>query len=104
MKIERDLNQTAKDLGAIVADLNLYYQRGKPVFHDHMGKLRVMTGIIFRTWINHQGVITFLNLDAAGVPIPCSLSIADAAAILESVSFLMCVKPLGDSNDEGGGL
>jgi hypothetical protein len=96
-----DLNSTAKQLGALAGNLDLFYHRGKIVFRDHLGILQVMTGMKFRTWINHQGVVTFSKLDAAtGAPIPCSLSCGDAAAILECQSFLKGVRPLAESNGE----
>lgn len=106
VKIGRDLNAMAKTLGPIVATLDLFYHRGEIVFYDHLGNLQVMTGLKFRTWINHQGVITYLKLDeATGAPIPCSLSGGDASAVLECESFRRCVKPLAMSPyNEGGGL
>lgn len=102
VQILRDLNSTAKALGVIAAELPLFYHRGNVVFYDHREKLQVMTGMDFRNWINHQGVMTFSKFDDDGAPVPCSLSCGDAAAILKAGSFLMGLKPLVKPYDEGG--
>ena len=104
VQILRDLNSTAKALGEIAPELPLFYHRGNVVFYDHLERLQVMTGLDFRNWINHQGVLTFSKFNDDGEPVPCSLSCGDAAALLKAGSFLMHLKPLATSEDEGGGL
>lgn len=105
VQILLDLNSTAEALGAIAAELEVFYHLGKVVFYNHFGVVEEMTGLKFRTWVNHQGVFTYREFDTeTGLVIPCSLGLEEAETILESMSFLKNVKPLVASNDEGGRL
>ena len=104
VRIERDLSVTAKSLAEIAPLLPLFYHRGKIVFIDHLQTLQMMTGMRFRTWINHNGVITYAKTDeVTGEPVRVSLSCGDAAAILEDDGFRRRLKPLPAALDEEGG-
>lgn len=98
VKIDADLNTTAKRLGEIIARLDLFEMNGDLVFFDHAGKMQTMTGRRFRTWISDY-VITAAQFDKkSGAPIPISLGIDEAATILESENFRRGVRPLAGVN------
>jgi hypothetical protein len=98
VRIEPDLNVTAKRLGEIVARLDMYSMNGDQVFFDHLGEMQVMTGRKFRTWISDY-VITAVKFDkATGEPWPCSLAVDEAATVLESENFKRGVRGLKGVN------
>lgn len=100
VKIEPDLNMTAKKLGQIIARLDLYNLNGEQVYFDHEGKMQVMTGRKFRTWICDY-VVTCQKFDnKSGDAIPVSLQVDEASTILESENFKRGVRPLLGINRE----
>lgn len=94
VKIEMDLNVTARRFGEIVARLDLYNLNGELVFFNHRGEKETMTGRKFRTWISNH-VVTCQKFDPkSGYPIPCSLAVDEASTVLESENFKRGVRPL----------
>jgi hypothetical protein len=98
VRIELDLNVTAKRLGEIVARLDLFNLNGEQVFFDHAGEMQVMTGRKFRTWISDWVVLCVKFDGKSGGAIPQSLGIDEAATILESENFKRGVRPLAGVN------
>jgi hypothetical protein len=98
VRIEPDLNVTAKRLGELVARLDLFAMNGDQVFFDHAGEMKPMTAKKFRTWISDH-VITADKFDKdSGSPWARSLGIDEAATVLESENFRRGVRPLKGVN------
>jgi hypothetical protein len=85
--IAKDLNQTAKLLGQVVGRLDLFFLNGDMVFFDHSGEMRVMTGRVFRTWINEFVVMAERYDRQTGQAVRTTLDQTDAATIIESENF-----------------
>lgn len=98
VRIEADLNVTAKRLGEIAARLDLFEMNGDQVFFDHAGEMRVMTSRRFATWINDFVVMAAKFDKEDGRPIPGMLGIEAASVILESENFRRGVRKLNGVN------
>lgn len=98
VRIERDLNTTAKRLGEIVSRLDLFEMNGEQVFFDHLGEMKVMTGRKFCTWINNHVIMAEKFDKDSGDAIPSMLGIDAASVILEAENFRRGVRPLQGVN------
>jgi len=92
VRISPDLNETAKLLGQIATRLDIFKLSGELVFFDD-GLMRVMTGRIFRTWINDH-VVMATKFAADGSAVRGTLEVTDAATILDSPNFRRGVREL----------
>lgn len=98
VRIEPDLNVTARRLGEIVARLDIFEMNGAQVFFDNKGEMQTMTGRKFRTWISDH-VVTCVKFDPkSGTPWPASLAVDEAATVLECENFRRGVRPLKGVN------
>lgn len=104
IQILPDLNATAKQLGAVVADLDLFSRAGEVVFPDDLGNIEPMTGRKFRTWISDHVTIYRKVIRETGEPIPCSLKPEESATILECGNFQRFLKQLPMDADKEGGV
>lgn len=98
VRIEPDLNVTAKRLGEIVARLDLFEMNGDQVFFDHAGEMRMMTPRRFATWINDSVVMAAKFDKDSGTAIPGMLGIEAASVVLESENFRRGVRRLNGVN------
>jgi len=94
VKINADLNRTARDLGEIVRKLDLFELNGDLVCFDHEGRLQKMHPQRFRTWINKDVVVCRKFDQKTGEGIPDTLKIEEAGAILEAEGFRRSVRAL----------
>lgn len=99
VRIESDLNITAKRLGEIIGRLDLYERDGEGMsFFDHKGRERPMTARTFRTWLNDHVIMAEKFGKEDGMAIPGILSTDAAATILESVNFRRGVRTINAVN------
>lgn len=101
--LTRDLYATAKAVGDIIGEMDLYEHSGKFYYPDHLGEMQVMTPAVFRNWINHQGVITYRKFNIHRERVTRSMTFDEAESILCSLYLLRKVKPLPVNVDEEGG-
>lgn len=97
VRIDPDLNITARRLGELVARLDLFKQNGELVWFDSEGDRQEMTPHIFRTWINQHAVL-FYKSDKDGEPVRATLKLVDASSILTAPAFLRAVRRLEGEN------
>jgi len=87
VRVEADLNTTAKHLGQIVARLDLFDLNGEMIFFDFRGERQMMNAKIFGTWINDFVVIAEKFDKDTGRPIPGMLHLEQCAVILACENF-----------------
>jgi hypothetical protein len=94
VRIEKDLNQTARMLGAVISRLDLFEMNGELVYFNHLGEMKPMTGRKFCTWINDH-VVMAEKFDAkSGVAVAGMLGIDAAWVVLDNENFRRGVRPL----------
>lgn len=98
IRIEPDMNVTARHLGQVVARLDIFRQNGELVYFDHEGERQIMHPLAFRTWINNHVVIAEKFDKATGAAIPSTLTKEAAATVLVSQNFLRGVRVLRGMN------
>lgn len=87
IQISADLAKTARELGEVVSRLDLFDLNGKAMFFDHRGELTEMTPQRFRTWIHEHVVVCRAREKDTGQPIPDTLYVDEAAAVLQAERF-----------------
>lgn len=97
--LSKDLNEVGRRLGAIVSRLDLFFLNGELVFFDE-GEQRVMTGRVFRTWINEYVLLASrYNKETGEAEGRVTLDQTDAATILECANFRRGVRRIREVNE-----
>jgi hypothetical protein len=89
-----DVNLNAQRLGMQCSRLDIFRRGEQLVFFDCDGLEILVTGRRFRSWINEHVTIAFKFDGKSGQAKPGTLSVEEAATILESQSFLRHVRKI----------
>lgn len=92
--LERDLNRVARRLGEVISRLDLYQMNGDYQYFDFEGKMQIMTGRKFCSWINDHVVMAEKFDKDDGSAIPGMLGIDAASIILDNENFRRGVRKL----------
>ena len=98
VRIDQDLNVTARRLGEVIQNQDLFEMNGTLVYFDHRGERQAMTPTAFRTWINDRVVVAEKFQKDTGLAIPGILTKDAASTILESQNFRRGVRVLTGMN------
>ena len=100
VRMDPDLVVTARHLGQVCAQREIFQQNSELVFFDWSGERRQMNPAIFRTWIRDRAnCLIFEKRDkASDKPLPITLTKDAATTILESEPFQQRVRPLTAMN------
>lgn len=93
VRINPDLNRTAREIGEIVAKLDIYQQNGVLLYFDDKRQKQEMKAHPFRTWLNNHAVVAS-KFDKEGNAVRATLDVTDAQSVLQAGSFLRNVRPV----------
>jgi hypothetical protein len=89
------ISRMARRFAELIPLFDLYEINDELYYYDHERKRRVMTGPIFRGWIEEAGVIVFGRFDGrSGQPVLESLTKSDASDILVQPVFRRAVRKI----------
>ena len=96
--VHADLNVTARHLGQIVSQRELFEMNGELIYFDHRGERQVMTPVRFRSWMSEEVLIFEKRDKNTDLPLASMLTKDASATILESQPFRRGVRPLRGMN------
>jgi hypothetical protein len=92
VRIDADLNRTARDFGEVARKLDIYELNEELVYFDASGRMKQMHPQRFRTWINGHVVVCRKFGKESGQAEPSTLEVQEAGAVLESEAFRRAVR------------
>lgn len=99
VRLAGEIVETARHLGQVVSNRDLFFQNEEMVWFDWQGERRVMDANSFRTWVRDRaGCMVYERRDKEDCPIPVTLTKDAASTILMSEAFKKCVRPLTAMN------
>lgn len=99
VRIDHDLVVTARHLGQICGQRDIFLHNSELVFFDWTGERKQMTPGIFRTWLRDSAnCLIYEKRDKDDRPIPTTLTKDASTTILESQPFLQRIRPLNGMN------
>jgi hypothetical protein len=89
------ISHMARRFAELIPRYDLFEINDELYFYDHERKRRVMTGPVFRGWIEEQGVVVYGRFDGrSGMPVLESLTKSDASDVLVQPVFRRAVRKI----------